>query len=60
MGANLLTYEGHESQLWNQDEVGVLDFPWFREYGSVVRLKTCFGVNAVYNRVLLLTDNTTG
>ncbi|KAF9027337.1 hypothetical protein BDZ89DRAFT_1039571 [Hymenopellis radicata] len=36
---------GHEKTLLAQDQVGDAEFSWFREYGSTLRIKDCFGVN---------------
>ncbi|KIY62751.1 cytochrome P450, partial [Cylindrobasidium torrendii FP15055 ss-10] len=42
---------GHEEMLNNQEQVGTLELQWAREYGSVFRLKGCFGEN-----ILMLSD----
>ncbi len=36
---------GHEKALMEQDQVGDLDFPWFREYGTAFHTKGCLGVS---------------
>ncbi|KAK0214101.1 cytochrome P450 [Armillaria fumosa] len=34
---------GNEHAIKHQDQVGDLDFPWFREYGSAFRGTACYG-----------------
>ncbi|KAF8906098.1 cytochrome P450 [Mucidula mucida] len=39
---------GHEKALMEQDQVGDLDFPWFREYGTAFHTKGCLGEDRIF------------
>lgn len=38
---------GNSIELRHQREVGELEFKWFKEYGNVFRVQTCYGVRPI-------------